>query len=1421
MKKLSLLLLAFCISLAGWATDNDDTPGLAYTLNPYAYDLKIKQWDESSQTLTVQFKLNAPPNLNGDEYNKVTDIEPNGIQIFAVDPQGNRYRIAGPGRDVIKTAHVNNNGQYELSIDLSTAKSVGGNNPGVDIPKNVPLTWEVQVKGRNNTATKGRKTPTLVFTDITTKNPHFYPRAAHGIAIEKNPLNPHFGKIFVADACTNHLAAAGYTYDGSSVLIYDPHLNFKDYELKSKLYGTPYDSQTGKKKELGWHTSCFSATTNYEPHRVCVSKDGRVFVSCYHPEAEDMVVELVGNDQFKSIIDADKEGNKDKSSAPVAISVAKYNRRVIAIDTKNSGDELTLLVAYLNPKGKLITQTGIATNSTSNSYWLAQVECYEYKIGKTKFNLEQSDGTKVAVFTDRQRSDVSTASDYVYRYSGLLFMACYGEWNARVHGFVDVAYDDDGDIWMKVDYGQGTDNPGRICLFKQGGSTEPDYTYEMAKHNTSSYYGANGILVTGNTLITGQSTNQLEIYTIDANKKLTNKQIISTVSGTSRGTKQWVTSLAEDFAGNIYALSEESDNIVVVAMPYDGVRRTPSPKGQTFTLSDPVPNILATDLRCDIVRGKNQYEFSFNVNTKPEEAQIRFYESYDAMKNSLNAVNADNYDGTNANKPVYVYNIPDGQLKLGRIAVKLGAVGGQADANGVITNDRLPAGVLYWSVYVKTRKSNVFAPIYIQEGTTINTGKKDDKGNPIYDYERRHIVVNNYPETDMFGALIVAHNPSVTDDATRANRGLHIYGINPEGYINDEQSNINNSTRYNKRTEYLNQNAEGRLHYPRRLAVGHDGKVYVADEGTATASRTTQGGVVHEHGGIKIWDPANPNKFALFSDNRIGTATGVALYEHNDGWKLYANNTYNEFSSHGDAYTKEAQDDLTRYGWNGFVSYTLNKYTSGHNGSWSSWGNNAAETALRRGDASGNFAFAAMDKGLWICQYREHTVDIKTSIQQPLADNFEAYILSFVPYGGDHRTWRTSESIGVKSYDKTTKEPVWDDLISPYSQTSTAPLQSTPGGGVAYKKINGKEYVYVVNHDGNIAVLEITGWTGTGISTTPIVPVNNIKILTTPEFTKVDRDVSGTSTKWHTAYITSMCFDYAGNLVTTTGKGYHDAHQDILVYTMPYDRVNAREIQAPNSCRMIPERIAQLDMTKTDLDKLIQEHGQDHPSGCAVDLYRPLQGDMFNTICLPFTLDLETLPANHPLKDATLREYTGLNLTDVGGEKVLELVFTDVANNTITANKPYIIQLKDKNGYNSIMRFAGPIQLTSTTGFYDTWFESGNNYSITYQGIIPYQRVEPQIDQMTGEKLTLMLVADNRLALMTSAGDMYGFRGYFNLNKPLQGIKARITNSKGTTTNTTIVVDGKKVNVEKFLREGRVYIRVGETLYGVDGQRVE
>lgn len=89
------------------------------------------------------------------------------------------------------------------------------------------------------------------------------------------------------------------------------------------------------------------------------------------------------------------------------------------------------------------------------------------------------------------------------------------------------------------------------------------------------------------------------------------------------------------------------------------------------------------------------------------------------------------------------------------------------------------------------------------------------------------------------------------------------------------------------------------------------------------------------------------------------------------------------------------------------------------------------------------------------------------------------------------------------------------------------------------------------------------------------------------------------------------------------------------------------------------------------------------------------------------------------------------------------------------------------------------------------------------------------------DMLKLMLVADNRLAEI-EPDDYYGFRAYFLVKKALPvNTKSLLNFRKPTTTGTDVLLNGQTVNVEKYLREGRVYIRVGETLYNIDGQKVE
>ena len=1374
MKKLSLLLLTLCLSLATWAA----------TLNPYAYNLS-STWNEGTQELTVRFKLNAHPNMGGSKSGK-------GIQIFAIDPSDNnkQYYIYGVPGDFIKAKMNEYNGgkgdsyDYELTIPIT-----GVTWNGADVlPAGKNLTWAVNVAGLN----KDDKASPVVVNDNIANRPY----SPHGIAVNNDQNSPDFGSIYVTectdgvsgDATWNWLASS----KGRSLLKYDPTLKYQTSYRKHKD-----DDATSELFSLR------NGNNLLEPHRVRISDDGRIFVSSYNQN---------GSQTGKPAVwELSKTTGK---YTEVITHNPSYGDRVVGMAVKGSGTGLKLLLCYWN----------------LTSYVL---KGYEYSWNGTAFV------NAALKFTYTPSDQLKTGMGVVHNNQ----YYCFSD------GFVNVAYGamDNSTIWLGIDLFLNTNYKAyntRLVHFDSSGTKLEDDTDLVTYGNGPDeywYYGGGGFVpyVDQNTKTERIAMGRAKIGSGYHGRfcvfDINNSGAIASIpyklkDGINTGAV--VNDFAIDRAHNVYAVSftdgttangkvsngttsNGTGRLVAIAMPYSGATMTMAPStnadANKYFNVKPVPNILATDLRLEI-NNANEYTFSFNTNTQPEYAELRFYKSYESMKQSLNAVNADNFKGNettgrdNENLVCY-YPITTG-LKQGKITVTLGGVGGIVE-NKRITNGKLPAGELYWSVYVKTRQSDAFAPIYEQSTTGEDA------------HNRLHATVNNYPETDGFGHIYAVNYYAEFD----AKNGLMEYSFNPNGNSNDEQNDIKNFNRYKLVKNYLNPTGEKpKFTNQRRLVVAPDGKVYIADCGQSLAfDANADRPWMFQGGGVFVWNPntqtGNELQISLFTTKDLnGTSTAVDMYNHNGQLKLYAANTYGEFDNHyskgnlwnGKEYTEANQADVTIYGWNGFKEYILGtpenillQETTG-----------TVQRSLGMGDGNGNISIVATEKGVWMAQHRlndvQYSIDAfkaNNSKKPALPDNTENYILSFVPYGSNTRTWRSCIDKGINYSGSSYTQ----DGASELTQLTTSPLQSCPGAGLAYRKTTtGAEYLYIVNHQGNIVELQITSWSGT----TP-----SIKYIKTYPGSGAKGTNDGGRTQ---GAITSMIFDYAGNLITTSGVNYIGQSQDIIVYTMPYDRTNAREIQAPNSCRMIPERLAYLDMSAGEMELIINNH-KDH-DGCAIELFRPLQAGMFNTICLPFELDFAKLPNEHPFKDAEVRAFTGATLEDVGGEKVLSLVFSDITigeQKVMVANNPYLLQpVADIVGS---VRFDLPLQLTSTIGrSVGQDYDNDKINDITFQGVIPITPLEATYStDGTNTPLTLLLVADNRLAALTSNTNMLGFRAYFQLAKPLPpGTAAKIVGKKPVTTNTTIVVDGKKVNVDKYLREGRVYIRVGETLYTITGDKV-
>ena len=1360
MKKLSLLLISLFVCSMSWAQVDPNTAWKH--ANPYAYDMQVSYSSDLSK-INFTYTMNDNAIDNSDVCKEIDTDGLRGIKIYFYDKDGNKMPDSMtefvPGAKVIK-------GTYTFSRNASL------------FTKDQPYTWVVETHG-NQKRTKP---------DLVTSVQSGRPKNAYGIAINNIQSHTDFGKIYVSEAYKSSVTSH------NSLLLYSPMMTYVGRH-DEKLYSNNKVTE-------------FSNVHNREPNRVKVSGDGRVFLTSYNPTGTTAVWEYMGAQKFQTVIYKDASVNK------VGGEDELLARRVIGMDVIGKDKDLKVLLAWIDANGY---------NGKE-----AKVEIYEYALGAANMAgyrmLNQIVGQEKTSPFVRKIAEYNCDKVLDSNAGGLLYQSFVNDDCSARFGFVDVAYDSYGNVWMKVDYAHKTScTPGKIVWFKNDGSDNKEYVLDETR--TDGFYGGGAVIVVKDqdgkdVLFTGTGSGRIQGYDVDANGNF-DKRVDwvvedNTINTTTR-IGRWVTGFALDCVNNLHAVTEASwtegsadftANILTIALPYSGYNSTISSASSTFVAqnTNPIPNILATDLRYSYNRDRSV--FSFNVNTKPKLAQIRFYDSKANMLNSVNTVHADLYDGSNIYRPSFVYNVPESKLKQGNITIELGMccgkLSGAIDSEGCeIINDSLPAGEWYWSVYVEApRRSTQFGVMARVQGT-------NDATNGML---RGFATVNNYPETDMFGSIIMAVNPSkVTGaDDKRTNKGLYILGINDNGNSNDEKANIESTTRFGLRTKYLNANMtgdinDGLLNYPRRLTVAPDGKVYIADIGLKPSSYATPSPTIitHNRGGVKMWDPAKPNTFKRLSTNILGTATDVAIYQRGSDWRLYATNTYDEGLDeiHGRYYTGSPSEQGTKdqvtgnngFGKNGYVEYLLNSTFSSLSGQ--------TQRNYKKGDGGGgNMDIVAMDKGVWFSQGRNHTVKVKKYIRQPLADCLDTYLLAFMPYGTNEKTWTSCTNNGVNDN--------YQEIAgaSALTQKENSPLQANPGGGLAYRKYKvaggQKEYLYLPNHDGNIARLEITSWSGNK----PTIPAGNVTIFNTPSYMKMTHTVShgGRTTTWNAGFIMTMEFDYAGNLVTVAGKDMFSAVNDIIVYTMPYpDRVNAQEIQAPMSCVFIPERLSQVGMNQVDIDPVLQPYIFSNKT-CSLDIYRPLQEGSFNTICLPF--NIEDL-SKTPYAGATVMEFVNAEFKTVGEENMLYFNFREVT--SLEAGKPYLLQpVKD---IYKVQTFTEKVLFSELYGKTLDGGEWGN-----FIGIFP----QTYIDQEPGlDKLKFMLVADNRLAEIEPSL-MYGFRAYFQLKQQLTPTTKMLLNFKKDTSTDVIIIDGKKVDIEKYLRDGRVYIRAGETLYTITGEVV-
>ena len=230
-----------------------------------------------------------------------------------------------------------------------------------------------------------------------------------------------------------------------------------------------------------------------------------------------------------------------------------------------------------------------------------------------------------------------------------------------------------------------------------------------------------------------------------------------------------------------------------------------------------------------------------------------------------------------------------------------------------------------------------------------------------------------------------------------------------------------------------------------------------------------------------------------------------------------------------------------------------------------------------------------------------------------------------------------------------------------------------------------------------------------------------------------------------------------------------------------------------------------------------------------ITITRKLQAGMYNTICLPFNVNLKTdLPADGSLDGAEFWQYDGTvsSTYNQSGEPVSVLNFTRVTDQLV-AGTPYLVEVK-KDVTNDLF-FSGELDYDGKSVLCDT----------TLRPVIADPEAEVKINFIGTINPTtipdgaLILVANNRLASTTESGRMAGMRGYFTIDftslaaedllEQAQNGRVYLSMRKPTTTSVPLAPEAEQPaqpKVQKIMRNGKIYILRGEEVYDVMGHRL-
>lgn len=385
--------------------------------------------------------------------------------------------------------------------------------PTTDLPVGPKYTWKIKVDGTS------KDKPTQVST-------YYSLYCSHGLAIDKNPESEYFGRILAAEGM-DAVPATGYlsSGQGGGLYVFNP-----DFSTDGKV------RNGGKDFTRQW------ASYGYQPWRVKISEDGRIFVSSCDLNGKfvwelskdlNTWTEVLARGQEKS--SSTMKGNAFTTDE--GLFLAGMN---LSMDVIGSGKDL-----------KLLLYSASGTGITGQTQSLFRLD--EYALGEATKWDNSKEPTQITCFSGK-----------------------YGS----MYNNVNIIYDGEGGYWFGASRDNNANQPNLVHFDKNG---KRDYYSESNK-----FYGGDGILLHNGMLIKGKArinstTGQFGVYTISkdasGNLVLTEKWAVQ-ANHIGRNLNEF----AVDYGENLYVVGNSGEKIIAFAMPYSGSVTTPCAAKYAFEL---------------------------------------------------------------------------------------------------------------------------------------------------------------------------------------------------------------------------------------------------------------------------------------------------------------------------------------------------------------------------------------------------------------------------------------------------------------------------------------------------------------------------------------------------------------------------------------------------------------------------------------------------------------------------------------------------------------------------------------------------------------------------------------------------------------------------------------------------------------------